>query len=673
MPTGMGNQGYSIAATASSSADKELADLGLVPQNAKTSTGLGRMFRGDDKGQYDTDVKNASTGAITKQKVEKFKTDTLPKLKDLVTKLNSTVSAVKSGSSLSQSSGIGLKLPNKPFESSIFESLLKEFQDEVIDQGIEERVVGVDSPGAKLAPEVQQVYDELKALLDTAEKDGIGKDPEMAKELETAKTAMATAEKDGVEKPAAAPATSGGGTGAQSTVATSGDKEAKLKRIKELLAKAKESKAAVPKTAPKTESMSELMNRIQRIAEGTTLSEALTADEYKELQRLAADLGTDFKDDPEIQTLTKQALDLPAQFSSDEKPADPTNPTDPTKPNDKKPGVADPKVQKVQEQLKALGVDPGPIDGRMGPKTVAGIKAFEKLAGLPETGKITPELEKLLADGKNVIARSKLTQSLTAIEALMTKYKITESITVENLESMTEDELRSFVMANIKVFSESEQMSIMKQFIDESAKLDEKFVNGKFYPDSAPDTKPKRSVTGSVDVPKDFGKAPVDSKGNPIRPDYLGNTPGNPAPKTPTPAPAPAPEPGKASWLDKAKGVLNKVGGKVAGAAMRNPRIAAGVAILSTAAAGFGISKFMDWIKGGDLEMDPADLAELQKHLKVLEEFGKNPEVVKGLPVEVQKRLETVLGKLNKLQQAKAKAAPGQNQAAAASNTPPTA
>ena len=366
---GMGGQGrISIGATGSERSDRALADLGLIPDNAKTSTALGRMFRGDDKDQYSQDIKTRSQGAVIKQKVEKFKTDTLPKLKDLVTKLNSTVSAVKSGSSLSQSSGIGLKLPNKPFESNIFESLLKEFQDEVIDQDIEERVVGVDSPGAKLAPEVQQVYDELKALLATAEKDGIGKDPEMAKELEAVKTAMATAEKDGIEKPAATPSTTTPSTsgGAQDgekkpspydltsptdkpklPVDADKSKEQRLARVKELLAKAKAPASAPSAPSPKNESMSELIARIQRIAEGTNeLQEALTAAEYKELQTYAAGLKTDFADDPEIQALTKQALDLPAQWSSDEKPTTTTDPNKPTTTTDptKKPGVSDPRA-----------------------------------------------------------------------------------------------------------------------------------------------------------------------------------------------------------------------------------------------------------------------------------------------------------------------------------------
>ncbi len=56
-----------ISATASKSSDQKLAQLGLVPQNASTSTFLGRMFRGDQKGQYDQDVKQTSRDARLQQ------------------------------------------------------------------------------------------------------------------------------------------------------------------------------------------------------------------------------------------------------------------------------------------------------------------------------------------------------------------------------------------------------------------------------------------------------------------------------------------------------------------------------------------------------------------------------------------------------------------------------
>jgi hypothetical protein len=51
----------------------------------------------------------------------------------------------------------------------------------------------------------------------------------------------------------------------------------------------------------------------------------------------------------------------------------------------------------VQERLAALGYKPGKADGMMGPRTRAAIRAFERDHGMPQTGKITPELASALA------------------------------------------------------------------------------------------------------------------------------------------------------------------------------------------------------------------------------------------------------------------------------------
>jgi peptidoglycan hydrolase-like protein with peptidoglycan-binding domain len=49
-------------------------------------------------------------------------------------------------------------------------------------------------------------------------------------------------------------------------------------------------------------------------------------------------------------------------------------------------------VTAVQEKLNLLGYEAGPNDGLMGPKTRGAIRAFQKDAGLPVTGKIDSEL-----------------------------------------------------------------------------------------------------------------------------------------------------------------------------------------------------------------------------------------------------------------------------------------
>jgi hypothetical protein len=91
---------------------------------------------------------------------------------------------------------------------------------------------------------------------------------------------------------------------------------------------------------------------------------------------------------------------------------------------------------------------------------------------------------------------------------------------------------------------------------------------------------------------------------------------------------------------------------------------------LAVAAAGaLGLGGLVAAFSGKDIKMDPADLAELQKHLKVLDQYGKDPAVKGGLPADVQKRLDGVLVKLDKLkkvQGAAPAAAPGTAPAPAA-------
>ncbi len=80
-----------ISATASKKSDQTLAQLGLVPQNASTSTFLGRMFRGDQKGQYDLDTKQTSRDARTQQLIA----DLVGKAGPLLDKLEKKYAAPK--------------------------------------------------------------------------------------------------------------------------------------------------------------------------------------------------------------------------------------------------------------------------------------------------------------------------------------------------------------------------------------------------------------------------------------------------------------------------------------------------------------------------------------------------------------------------------------------------
>jgi len=48
-------------------------------------------------------------------------------------------------------------------------------------------------------------------------------------------------------------------------------------------------------------------------------------------------------------------------------------------------------VMKIQRDLKNAGYDPGPIDGKMGPKTKAAVEAFQKDNSLKVDGVVGPQ------------------------------------------------------------------------------------------------------------------------------------------------------------------------------------------------------------------------------------------------------------------------------------------
>ena len=55
-------------------------------------------------------------------------------------------------------------------------------------------------------------------------------------------------------------------------------------------------------------------------------------------------------------------------------------------------------VVEVQALLTRLGFDPGAADGKLGPRTVDAVRAFERQAGLPETGRVTSSLMRELQE-----------------------------------------------------------------------------------------------------------------------------------------------------------------------------------------------------------------------------------------------------------------------------------
>jgi len=49
-------------------------------------------------------------------------------------------------------------------------------------------------------------------------------------------------------------------------------------------------------------------------------------------------------------------------------------------------------VQTIQTLLVGQGFDPGPADGRVGPKTRQAVKDYQRKVGMPETGNLDGEL-----------------------------------------------------------------------------------------------------------------------------------------------------------------------------------------------------------------------------------------------------------------------------------------
>jgi len=102
---------------------------------------------------------------------------------------------------------------------------------------------------------------------------------------------------------------------------------------------------------------------------------------------------------------TKPEVKSPAKTQDDQPHA-----ADPPKAGGK-PGAAgkpavrgDSKIMKLQESIKAAGYDPGPIDGKMGPKTRAAVKKFQQANGLAVDGTAGPKTQTALKSAKPVAA-----------------------------------------------------------------------------------------------------------------------------------------------------------------------------------------------------------------------------------------------------------------------------
>ena len=78
-------------------------------------------------------------------------------------------------------------------------------------------------------------------------------------------------------------------------------------------------------------------------------------------------------------------LALASGWAAEEKKAAPAKEE---KAEKKAPATGSEEIKKLQEALKAKGHDPGPVDGIMGSKTRAAVKAFQEASGLKGTGRL---------------------------------------------------------------------------------------------------------------------------------------------------------------------------------------------------------------------------------------------------------------------------------------------
>ena len=56
-------------------------------------------------------------------------------------------------------------------------------------------------------------------------------------------------------------------------------------------------------------------------------------------------------------------------------------------------------VRQAQQQLKAAGFDPGPVDGHLGPSTRAALRDYQAAHNLPKTGKLDRATQRSLMGG----------------------------------------------------------------------------------------------------------------------------------------------------------------------------------------------------------------------------------------------------------------------------------
>lgn len=386
----------------------------------------------------------------------------------------------------------------------------------------------------------------------------------------------------------------------------------------------------------------ETINRL-RVLESQVLSEALTPEEEKQLADLMAKHKAKLDDGEYMTSMPKEIQNKASQIFALQKQSTGTTPAT---------AGADPKVKAVQEKLIALGFQVGKTgaDGKMGPATIGAIKSFESFAGVTPTGKITPEFEALLAKGQEIKTNNPIVKALTSLEALVKKYAKTpqtQSVDVSDIDAMTESELRSFILGNMKYLTLSEQMSAMSLMLTEAPLPSQLDAANARYPGASAGGLPTQSQAA------------------------MARYPGTTTTTTSTPAVTQGTKPG---MLDRLKTFGKNVVGRMTGvrpgaavpagtAAVKTGAKAAGkMALRLVPGLGWGLLAFdiigaiSDTLK--DSGIPDADKQIITQNLEILKKFTADKNAASSMPADIQKRITDVMKSVETLGAQPAAAAP---------------
>jgi peptidoglycan hydrolase-like protein with peptidoglycan-binding domain len=96
-------------------------------------------------------------------------------------------------------------------------------------------------------------------------------------------------------------------------------------------------------------------------------------------------------------------------------------------------------VKAAQQALKDKGSDPGPVDGRMGPKTKAALKEFQKAQGLKETGRLDRETKAKLGLAESKTSASESTSPASASPSTSDRHDTMSGTAPSNTQNMGSD------------------------------------------------------------------------------------------------------------------------------------------------------------------------------------------------------------------------------------------